>query len=345
LLDSKGIERIVRDLYRHASGQARSQLEVSQRIQQFFQLYRWRVAANRNQPDTASGWAEFLPNLLLKADTSWVGLTVASSGTTGEPKQISHSKESLLAEVNTWNDLIPNARRVLSFVPSHHLYGLIWTVLWPGSRSIEVVDARDGEQELRSGDVIVAVPTQWRRLVSSLGAIPRGVTGISSAGQLSASLWNEAVALGLERMVEVYGSSETGGVATRESPGQGFRLALHWAASAIRLAEVLPDEVEFAADGSFRLLGRKDGAVKIAGMLVCIAEVEQALLDCPKVKQCRVELIGKDETASLEALIVPSSEIDSFEELEGEIVRWLQSLLPTAAVPRRFRFDSELPTD
>jgi 4-coumarate--CoA ligase (photoactive yellow protein activation family) len=303
------------------------------------------VAASGIQLETPADWAELLAKLLLTPDAKWLGLTVASSGTTGVPKQIEHGRESLLAELDSWNRLIPEAGRVVSFVPSHHLYGLIWTVLWPCSRSVEVVDARVGELELRSGDVIVAVPTSWRRLVRSLGAIPRGVTGISSAGHLSTSLWNETLALGLERMIEVYGSSETGGVATRESPHQGFRLTPHWAASKNRLAEVLPDEVEFSGDGSFRLLGRKDGAVKIAGMLVCIAEVERALLDFTEVKECRVAVTGKDESASLEAIIVTRSNLDSFEELEGEIMRYLQSLLPAAAIPRRFRFASELPSD
>ena len=58
-------------------------------------------------------------------------LTFRTSGSSGSPKRCTHALAMLEQEVAVLASLVPGRRRVLSAVPSHHLYGFLFTVLMP----------------------------------------------------------------------------------------------------------------------------------------------------------------------------------------------------------------------
>lgn len=323
-------------------------ISISAAINQFFRLHEWGVEDNLLRQKTLGDLAELVEAVVLDPEQPWRGLTVTSSGTTGEPKRILQSREALEAEAASWAARLPSARRVLSLIPSHHLYGLIWTVLWPGHSGHRVEDARHWsagrwQREMTGGDVIVAVPVQWENLLRSLDHFPAGVTGISSAGRLAETAWSEAKRQGLTEMIEVYGSTETGGVATRNSHTEPFRLAPHWETRREQLDELLPDWIESVAPDTFQVRGRKDGAVKVAGVLVHLPDVEAALLEIDGVLECRVRLSRNDAQARLEACIATAVPADQYAEFETQIHRSLSDRLAAAAIPRRYQFVEELP--
>lgn len=95
------------------------------------------------------------------------------------------------------------------------------------------------------------------------------------------------------------------------------------------------------ADGSIRLLGRKDFQVKIDGMRVELGEVEGALKALPKVREA-VVLAREDEPGEryLVAYVVLAGEEGSHVE---ELRAVLRETLPDHAVPAVYVFLDELP--
>ena len=110
-------------------------------------------------------------------------------------------------------------------------------------------------------------------------------------------------------IVEVYGSTETGGIATRKkSVGERFFTPfslIDWKVSGQRLAVRSPyiapdlpvdaagffttsDRIEATGDGKFSLLGRIDSVTKVGGKRVDLEEVSLLIKTQPGVTDCVV---------------------------------------------------------
>ncbi|MBB6414403.1 non-ribosomal peptide synthetase/type I polyketide synthase [Mesorhizobium sangaii] len=103
------------------------------------------------------------------------------------------------------------------------------------------------------------------------------------------------------------------------------------------------DLARYRSDGTIEFLGRKDGQIKIRGMRVELAEIEQHLMKHENVKACCVTLTdGPDENASLTAYVVRRR--DSSEDT-NELQSFLRAALPGYMVPSHFVFLPQLPTN
>ncbi|MER9586473.1 amino acid adenylation domain-containing protein [Mesorhizobium sp. M0276] len=103
------------------------------------------------------------------------------------------------------------------------------------------------------------------------------------------------------------------------------------------------DRARYRADGTVEFLGRKDGQIKIRGMRVELAEIEQCLMKHEHVKACCVAVTGDaDENASLTAYVVtrPESSKDT-----DELQTFLRAALPGYMIPSQFVFLPQLPTN
>jgi acyl-coenzyme A synthetase/AMP-(fatty) acid ligase/3-hydroxymyristoyl/3-hydroxydecanoyl-(acyl carrier protein) dehydratase len=200
-------------------------------------------------------------------------VTVWTSGSTGEHQRHAKTAGQLFAEALILAEHFGLAGaglggegagrvRVVGTVPSHHIYGLLFTVLVPlvsgGSFSREtplhagVVRATLIETH---ADVLVSVPAHLRALrILDVGQLPPLVRVFSSAAPLPPDtaklLW---VRFGLS-VTEVLGSTETGGIASRVSgPEIGQIDQADTQAMQARVWAPLP-HVHIAVDGSGRLL-------------------------------------------------------------------------------------------
>ncbi|TIR16623.1 MAG: amino acid adenylation domain-containing protein [Mesorhizobium sp.] len=102
------------------------------------------------------------------------------------------------------------------------------------------------------------------------------------------------------------------------------------------------DRARYRSDGTIEFLGRKDGQIKIRGIRVELAEIEQCLMQHDNVKACCVTLTGSDENASLTAYVVRRR--DSPEDTD-ELQSFLRAALPGYMVPSQFVFLPQLPTN
>src|SRR5471032_1143295 len=155
-------------------------------------------------------------------------LVVFTSGSTGAAQAIPKKIAQLASEVATLEILfgaIAGDAAVIATVSHQHIYGLLFKVLWPLSagRAIHALSVTFPEQlapALAAGPcVLVASPAHLKRLPTYLdwSSAARTVRAVfSSGGPLPAETAHATGDLLGKIPLEVYGSSETGGIAWRQ---------------------------------------------------------------------------------------------------------------------------------
>jgi 4-coumarate--CoA ligase (photoactive yellow protein activation family) len=278
-----------------------------------------------------------------------------TSGSTGAPKRFFHAGARLEAEVDEILKVIlgplqPGVR-ILSAVPPRHIYGFLWAVLLPQRAGLEVVDlhASTGEalfRICRPGDLVVGTPFTWERAAHAGGRLPANVTGVTSAGAATPATWEAVGMLGLDRLIEIYGSTETGGVGWRDTGDIPFHLServarlgetLRWRASDTEVP--LQDDLRWETDQRFHVTGRRDAIVKVAGIKVSTQEVVRILRAVDGVAEAAVRLDGD----RIRALVVPDRPDRDTDALEDALRVAAARKLSAPARPDRYSFASALP--
>ncbi|MEM7522139.1 MAG: 4-coumarate--CoA ligase, partial [Pseudomonadota bacterium] len=160
---------------------------------------------------------------------------------------------------------------------------------------------------------------------------------------MRAETWESAKRLGAARCVEVYGSTETGGIGWRSDPAQPLKLLPHLErmgdgvkARAKDTPLPLQDVIAWENDTSFCVIGRGDRVVQVGGTNVDLGLVERTLQQSGHVREAVVRLDG----LRLKAFVVPEGEEDA--ALDGA-VRQALAVLPAIARPQELSFGPEIP--
>ncbi len=327
-------------------------LDLTMEITRFFDLSTTGVEDYLLVQKSIGEWARLIGIHFDRIGNS-ARIGFATSGSTGSPKHIGHSREVLDSEVDgILSGILPDwsrAGRVLSGISPRHVYGFLWSVLLPYRGERDCLDVCQAGlpraiREARPGDLVLATPFLWERLVRLGRRFQDGVTGVSSGGPTSDATWEAARALGLDRLVEVYGSTETGGVGFRTSGESAFELAPHL----VRLGDGvsrgdgappldLQDALRWDCHKTFVVLGRKDRVVQVAGTNVDPAIVKQAMMDTGTVRDVAIRLSG-DRLKAFAAV----EDLEQINAIEIALRQALQTL-PAPARPDRIAFGLELP--
>ena len=290
-------------------------------------------------------------DLIMRRHASGDGrMIVRTSGSTGSPVACAHAVADLLAEASFFATRLSGRSRVVTLVPAHHLYGIIWTAVLPAVLNIPVVARTIGTSlDLAAGDLVIAVPDQWQAMLRLTGHFPDDVVGVSSASPLDDQLAADLLEIGLTRLVDVYGSSETGGIAMRELPETTYELLPRWQLLPLgrddwqlrdnKGLHNLPDHVERVGDRSLRPIGRRDGAVQVGGHNVWPQRVVDVLLSTEGVAAAAVRLHANGR---LKAFIVPDGSREPG-ELSIQIERAATDQLSAPERPKSLRFGAALP--
>lgn len=311
-----------------------------------------------------------------------------TSGTSGPGKLVTKALRHLEDEVveleRRFGADIDGDAVVLATVPAHHLYGLLFRVLWPlaAGRAFcrasfllpDELLARTGQA---CGAVIVSSPAHLRHLAASprlaeQAPVIRAV--FSSGGPLETKTALDLEAALGDAPIEIFGSTETGGVAsrraTREEPAplwtpfEPVRLAVSGDG---RLEVTSPfvtppiggeggatwcmgDSVSLEA-GRFRLLGRSDRIAKVGEKTLSLPEIELALAAHEAVESAVVGSYRERGNQRLGALVVLSAagkrKLASVgrRALQAELAEHLATRWDRVALPRRWRFREFLAVD
>lgn len=314
---------------------------------------------------------EALPPAALDPDAC--RLVLCTSGSSGAPKLIDKSLRQLASEVEAleqlWGHDLAGAT-ILGSVAAQHIYGLLFRVLWPlcagrpfWRRALPFPEDLQRESLGQPAFAWITSPALLKRMGDNLdwqalGAV-RGV--FSSGGALPAEVCAElGVQLG-QQPTEIYGSSETGGIAWRQGgelwtafPGVNLSLS---DAGALRIASpYLPtehveqsmDAAELQSDGRFLLRGRLDRIVKLEEKRISLPMLEQALTQHDWVADARLGVV-QEGRAFLGALLALSPaglhalRNQGRKTVTEALRKHLAGHCEAIALPRRWRLLLELP--
>ncbi len=291
-----------------------------------------------------------------------------TGGSTGTPRLWSKTVGNLLGEAafQAGRLGLGPADTILTTVPGYHIYGLLFTVLAPliaGARVVSATPAFPAEiataLSAEKATVLVSVPAHYRLLAGHLGRTASLRLALSSAGPLppeDGAAFSRATGVVVE---EVYGSTETGGIATRRRASGERALTpfavLDWAVEQERLkvrspflSPELPRDGEgyfhtadrVAPDGpnGFTVLGRTDGVVKVGGRRVELEAVRGQLLALAGVEDAFVFARPAAGGRQNDLLALVQTELEP-----AAIRARLQAGAPAWALPRTIRSIAAIP--
>jgi acyl-coenzyme A synthetase/AMP-(fatty) acid ligase len=264
------------------------------------------------------------------------GLVLYTSGTTGAAQAIPKKLAQMAHEVATLEKQVGKllgAAEIVATVSHQHIYGLLFRVLWPlvAGRALHarsypyfeefmpVVSSRDC--------VLVSSPAHLQRLPEnpSCSEVRQRLRAVfSSGGPLTFEVAQEANRLLGSVPIEVYGSSETGGIAWRQQrtrideawvpfPGVTWRIEAQDAVLEVRSPNLpddawfrMADRVEPVGADRFLLKGRIDRIAKIEGKRISLTAIETALISSRLVADARVVVMESSARQRIAAFVVLS---------------------------------------
>lgn len=282
---------------------------------------------------------------------------LSTSGSTGEPKQCRYTKEMLEIEGKGVGKHFAHAKRLITLTPRQHLYGLSFAGLFSPIFNIPTeplapIPSQPWHSLLRAGDVLAGFPLFWEYFLKAGNIFPSSVIAVTSTGPCPKGLFARLKQAGAEKVIELYGASETGGIGVRYSEEEPFEINDFWEVASSGSEHLIrrkgiegwlpfPDKVQFVPPRGIFPLKRMDSVVQVAGVNVSLKHVEQVLQEHPSVAECRVRLMRPEEGRRLKAFIV-LKEGHSEQELP-EMQRYLAEHLSSHELPRSFTFGASLP--
>ncbi|KAF3981371.1 MAG: AMP-binding protein [Methylococcales symbiont of Hymedesmia sp. n. MRB-2018] len=310
---------------------------------------------------------------LSELDLDTIQLIIFTSGSSGEPKAIKKTLSQLQNEVEIleqkWGDQLKQSQ-VLATVSHQHIYGLLFRVLWPlfAGRVFHSAMYLSPESLLKASisqpSCWVSSPAQQKRLddfspwdeINKLNAI------FSSGGSLSPEIAKHTFSKSKQSIVEIYGSSETGGIAWRESIVEprwtlfngvsieimGHKHLLKSPYIPVSPAYFLDDKIKLDSDGLFTLEGRLDRIVKVEEKRLSLDELEQALCQFSQITEayCQIQTDGRNRIMASIAL-TPDGRLSIEQQGRASFIKNLRVQLmkrfETVVLPRKWLILDQLP--
>lgn len=248
---------------------------------------------------------------------------------------------------------------VLATVPAQHMFGLETSVVLPlvgglattAERPFFPADVGDALKRLPQPRLLVTTPVHLRALVAEEFGWPELGFILSATAPMPAELAERAEKIFAAPVLEIFGSTETGAIATRRSVGGepwhtlgGIRLreksgAIEVHADHLPAPVPLGDDLVLQEETRFAFRARHFDMIKIAGKRASLSDLNQRLLALPGVKDGAFVQLEENRAgvARLAALVV-APEVD-----ETAILNALGEQLDPVFLPRRLRRVSQLP--
>ncbi len=320
-------------------------------------------------PDLRNLHPEIL-SLPLSVDPDSIILSFFTGGSTGKPKMWAKTPRNLFSEAlfHSRRYGISETDCILATVPPYHIYGFLYSVLIPFVSSAGVVpEICTFPEEIRtafrnhSPTRFASVPMHYRILNGTELHAPTLRTAFSSAGKLDPADADYFHRKTGADVVEIYGSTETGGIADHIAGSAGDATltpfeVVEWKLAGERLCVRSPfispdietdadgffrtgDRIEVREDGTFLLLGRADGIVKVGGKRVDLEWVRGKLKSVSGVSDAVVISEAREEGRENTLYAVVQGTVDP----EGMKMVLTSAGLEPHATPRRIKVVDTIP--
>lgn len=292
---------------------------------------------------------------------------IFTSGSTGTPQahtlRFGRMVRCAVAEARRMWDTVGQPCAVLGTVPPQHMFGLEATVLLPiygggqlsAGQPFFAADVARALEELPQPRILVSTPFHLRKLLDAQVPMPAVSAVLSATAPLSLELAQAVESLLYAPLMEIYGSTETGALATRRptqasewetyagitlkcQSEQTLALASHFDGP-----QQLNDRVELLSPTRFFLLGRNSDMVNIVGKRNSLGFLNQLLQSLPGVEDgvfCLHESDLQQESARLVAFVVAKGACTG-----SDIVAALRQHVDPVFLPRPVVFVDALPRD
>lgn len=340
--------------------------------------------------------SDFVPSILQEAvepseeeitatpviDPDTTRIVMHTSGSTGKPKRVMQRLTEFEADnafvLSQWGDEFLS-RKLCATVSQHHIYGILFTMMIPFTAGVPFRRKRiefPEEFELLDDEkyIIIAVPAFLKRTCAELkvngenNKLPLTDPWIfTSGGVLLPEVAQDTEKLFGFCPLEVYGSTETSGIAYRQQTKDGqiwtpFANAKIWADKNDGCLTIISpyikdpagfktgDLVDIQNDGRFILKGRADSIVKIEEKRISLPEVEMRLNQSGLVADCSVVAMS-DRRQYLAAVIVLNEEgKEKFKNTEKYLINryfhdYLLQYFENVVLPKKWRFMDKIPCD
>lgn len=274
-----------------------------------------------------------------------------TSGSTGEPKPCIHSEHELWQEAQFLKTLLGDRKGLVSCAPPHHCYGFMFGLFLPYFLGIPVKRLPPFGHiffsSLKNGYAGIGLPFMYEAIQSANMAANEGdIILISATSPFAPDAFRNLAGKGF-RIIEIFGSSETGVLGWREDPASPFRLAPYFSANGagtIRRLESgreisLMDSLEWEGAGYFYPRGRLDTVIQVGGINVSAGKVAGLLRQIPGVRDCAIRSVRPG--GRLKAFIALKE--GSCKDTVRKAVLAASSAFSVAERPVRFDFGKDLP--
>ena len=296
-----------------------------------------------------------------------------TSGSTGHPKAVLQRMKEFEMDnafiMSKWGDEFWK-RIVCSCVNQHHIYGLLFSVMLPFAAGVpfrrnRITIPAEFKSLTDTSYMIIAVPAFLKRTVEdeteSFGL--KSPVIFTSGGVLTPDVAKKTDQIMGFWPIEVYGSTETSGIAYRQSknglewtPFDNAEITQNADGCLIIRSPYISDPagfetadlVEIFPDGRFLLKGRSDSIVKIEEKRISVTEVENRLNQNPYVKDSCVIAMA-DRRQYLAAAVVLSSEGEKYFagkekfDMNQYFRNYLAGFFEAVVLPRKWRYLDAIP--
>ncbi len=299
-----------------------------------------------------------------------------TSGSTGKPKAVPQRMKEFEEDnafiISRWGKEF-TSRKLVTTVSQHHIYGFLFGMSLPFTLGVPFRRKRiefPEEFETLADEtyMIIATPAFLKRTVEIEEKLSLKNPWIfTSGGACSPELAEKTEKVFGFCPLEVYGSTETSGIAYRQQSKDGLKFtpfanAKLWLGDDGCLRVVSPyiknpegfataDLAEFFDDGRFVLKGRSDSIVKIEEKRISLTEVENRILQTGLVEDVKVIALQNDVRQYLAAAVVLNAEgKKKFENTEKFYINryfhdFLMQYFENVVLPKKWRFVEKLPVD
>jgi acyl-CoA synthetase (AMP-forming)/AMP-acid ligase II len=308
-------------------------------------------------------------------------ITMFTSGSTGKPKAV----QQRLTEFENDNRFILSrwgeeflCRKLCSTVSQHHIYGLLYSILLPFTAGVpfkrERIDVPEELEKLSDTSyMIITVPAFLKRAVAH--ETTAGLSLVSPWIFTSGGVLNRDVAEKTAEIlgfwpVEVYGSTETSGIAWRQSRKgpewtafDNARLGINAEGCLIIHSPYIRDSAGFETadlaeildNGQFLLKGRMDLVVKIEEKRISLTEIEERIVQSGLAAQacvipCEDKRPGGARQYLAAAVVLNDAGKERFDKLTKHDINqfwreYLAGYFEQVVVPKKWRFPEDLPAN
>ncbi|MDR0502380.1 MAG: acyl--CoA ligase [Treponema sp.] len=300
-----------------------------------------------------------------------------TSGTTGRPKIIPQRLKEFEIDnkniLSRWGEEF-YTRKLCSTVSQHHIYGFLFSVLLPFTAGIPfrrnmIQLPAEFEKFTDTGYFIITVPAFLQRAVETetpLSLQLKSPCILTSGGFLFPDVAQKTVNVFGVWPLEMYGSTETSGIAWRQqnqgpmwTPFGNAELSVNEDNCLVVRSDYIKDPsgvfetadlVKMLPNGQFILMGRLDTVVKIEGKRISLPEVENRISESGLVSD--VSVIPLEETRQFlaAAIVFNAKGKEQFLNMEKNDINkfWREYLLnyfENTVIPKRWRYVDSLPSD